>query len=650
MQHLSDLPLIPAAIACNTAFAFVLALCLVRRFHRGMTMVELIRTGGHEIVPVRALFHIIGWALALAFVIAVILTVGLAGRAVSKLDDVEQATASEWVVAIVALVVAIGLFFGRRTWVRRILHAPRGTAPKVDCALALGGGQITARELARLGHERFPSPGAPGWWTGVLTRVLLLPAMPAAAFWFAGSMRPTNLPIAGHEFAERSIELLSHATLPVPAAIAVVWIASVLLVLLACCDRNYLVMRFAPRLVVFASLTAAVLVGTLSLAPREEASTALVPVALLLSWRMLVDLRLARRTAHVRRIAAPACAAIARYFPRLSRLCADPGCALPALDLVERECRVSQGAENIAEAGLLATRRFGRYLSVGTLDHIRCDFAALRVMTVGRWVRVLPGWGTYLPLGGLEVPMWDESTFPIRPPSGFANWDDPLPLGRMWNIVCVCSRCGGSGSIWVDESYTEWEDGKSVTKTRRVQQTCPACGGAGRLEHPRVLVTCWRRAQPSVQEPAIGTPELVEDAAERIYLQQRIVEDRVALDEAITDSISDSGLRSELLAATEACVAEQREHIDRLASELGGRLYRADFVIGGFNTIRIRFGGTGSRRGWFFGARPEFHFPRLPASWAFVGTAVTLPPALILGGSAVVPKIVEWCQRMLGAG
>jgi hypothetical protein len=65
-------------------------------------------------------------------------------------------------------------------------------------------------------------------------------------------------------------------------------------------------------------------------------------------------------------------------------------------------------------------------------------------------------------------------------------------------------------------------------------------------------------------------------------------------------------------------------------------VYRSDYIIGGFHSMNIRFAFLGSRSGWFFGRRPEFHFGRLPIGWATVASWLFLPPIAltIWGGTA----------------
>jgi hypothetical protein len=46
--------------------------------------------------------------------------------------------------------------------------------------------------------------------------------------------------------------------------------------------------------------------------------------------------------------------------------------------------------------------------------------------------------------------------------------------------------------------------------------------------------------------------------------------------------------------------------------------------------MNIRFAFLRSRSGWFFGKRPEFHFPRVPIGWATLATWLFLSPLALL--------------------
>ena len=74
----------------------------------------------------------------------------------------------------------------------------------------------------------------------------------------------------------------------------------------------------------------------------------------------------------------------------------------------------------------------------------------------------------------------------------------------------------------------------------------------------------------------------------------------------------------------------------RYVEEMNGdTLYRADFRLCGYRTIRIQSRQMRGRVGWFFGNRPEFYFPRLPLSWGALGTGLFLPPLVLLAAVGI---------------
>jgi hypothetical protein len=97
----------------------------------------------------------------------------------------------------------------------------------------------------------------------------------------------------------------------------------------------------------------------------------------------------------------------------------------------------------------------------------------------------------------------------------------------------------------------------------------------------------------------------------------------------------------------ERLAALHPRHADLVLSLTGGYLYRADFQVCGFRTIRILFQRLGGQVGWFFGKRPEFYFPRLPLCYGTIGTFLFLPPlamALAAGMVQVVTEMLNWIR------
>jgi hypothetical protein len=172
------------------------------------------------------------------------------------------------------------------------------------------------------------------------------------------------------------------------------------------------------------------------------------------------------------------------------------------------------------------------------------------------------------------------------------------------------------------------------TKERWV--TCPACGGSGRLLHHQVLNTQWQRLQPTVTEPEILLAELVEDAEEVTFVHLPIQEDRQMQRLPAKVAVPSAPASNQLEQAARALAGMHREHAAAVAELHGGVVYRADFRVCGFRTVRMEFRNLAGRVGWFFGKRPEFYFPRLPLSWGAVATGVFLPPLAVGLGLGVL--------------
>jgi hypothetical protein len=125
-------------------------------------------------------------------------------------------------------------------------------------------------------------------------------------------------------------------------------------------------------------------------------------------------------------------------------------------------------------------------------------------------------------------------------------------------------------------------------------------------------------------------PELLEDAEERVYYRLPLVEDRKKLKLARQAGRIGPDLIAALDQAALALAKRHREHTALVEKLHEGILYRADFQVMGFWTLCLGFERLRGRRGWFFGARPEFYFPMLPISWGMIGTLVFLPPLVAL--------------------
>lgn len=140
-------------------------------------------------------------------------------------------------------------------------------------------------------------------------------------------------------------------------------------------------------------------------------------------------------------------------------------------------------------------------------------------------------------------------------------------------------------------------------------------------------------------------PELLEDAQEKTYFREVMIEDR----KEVRDLCFQDGLKPDLVLHLEAVAdnlrAAHSTHANEVVALHGARyLYRSDFIVAGLWTIRIRCGWLRGGCGWFFGKRPEFHFPILPLSignWASIATGVPLLAGLGLQWHDLISRFLD---------
>jgi hypothetical protein len=284
-------------------------------------------------------------------------------------------------------------------------------------------------------------------------------------------------------------------------------------------------------------------------------------------------------------------------------------------------------------------------MRVVEVEHQSFTVAMLRYLTVNRGVSLSGGVGTSEACRYPQVPVWNLQLFPLLPPAhrgddGFRDMDDSLPLGHEWDVVQICSRCGGSGWIWetvTDYEYITDSGGQSqyrsasrqVAKTRQVQRTCPNCGGGGRTRHQQILNTWWRYLIPRITHPEIPIPELVENAEEERYFYLPLTVEFESVPFNQRGYSVDDALVHQMIDTGRELAALHDQHAQSVLSLKGGRLYKADFQVCGFRTIHFLVENLGGRGGWFFGKRPEFYFPRLPLCYPTICTFLFLLPIAI---------------------
>ena len=385
--------------------------------------------------------------------------------------------------------------------------------------------------------------------------------------------------------------------------------------------------------------------------------------------RFVMDLNRATTFQKQREITSTIALSIQKEFPDLDTLKKRPGFSLNPINELDIRRRITKGCRNVEEKSFLVTRNLARFLSLIHIEYEQFSAAMLRFLTVRRYVSTNCQGGTTRMYQNPVVPMWNENLFPVYPPIGFKDWIDPLGLGSQWDIVCTCgtcggsgkvscSGCGGSGQVTRSETYTEYSNGQSVTKTREYRQSCGGCGGSGRVTcgncsgHGRVIITQtlntqWTRLIPTHLAPHVQIPEFMEDAEERIFFHTPLVENRASLPLLAKHEKLQPDLVSMLCERVKKLSHRLPEFQKTVEDHHNGKLYRADFQVTGFWTLRIVFKRLPGKVGWFFGARPEFHFPVLPLSWGAVGTVFVVLPFLGISTILGTAWVHTWLSDIL---
>jgi len=675
----------------TVASLVVLLSCLFVRVAFGASPAYLARTRCYELPPARLLFHTVHAGVWLAFLTAAVLTVRH-GWAYYQTSADPHGTA-----ALAAAGAAVVL--GGVGWVAflGLIHIPDNRPPAAAVRGVTTTEGIDRHRLANLGREQFPQMLAYGHTAGCWVRGLLVLAGFAclAVVVAAGTDwgRQSGLYAAGTDI----IRVTRGALPPVPEhwGVAAGLTAGLGLALLLLSNPTYTLLRFPQTLAVGAVLAAvgwaaAAVVG----APDDRLGVLAGGLGLAFGARWVNDLYRAFGFKRILDVTEPIARRLADEVPDLDAMRTRPDCRLDTLDAAALRERITDGCRNVEEAGPLVTRNLARFLDLVRIEYEHFTAAMLRYLTVRRYVARIEGGGTRRPLQYPVVPVWNEVLFPLYPPAGYRDWLDPLPLGAEWDIVETCPspcsgtgrvpctnvgcswgkvRCNGSncsyGRVRRTETYNEYSGGQSVTRTREWEESCGTCGGSGqltcstcngtgqvtcgrckgdgRLVHHQTLNTQWQRLIPTCTAPHVLLPEFMADAEERVYYRLPVVEDREPLGLDPENGGIDQDLFARLDRVVPALSAELPEFVRAVEQLHDGYLYRADFQVTGFWVLRIAFRRLPGKVGWFFGRRPEFHFPALPLSWGAVGTVLFVLPFIALTVLGLVALSSAWLQAML---
>jgi hypothetical protein len=611
-------------------FAATVTLSLLARLAHGAPWSELAAGWFHEVLPARGLLWLV-YGLAWAANVLTIVIFVLKGLALLFGDSRPPALI---ITVIVAGLLAWPCYKLRKLFAAKVIDVGLPESPALNLRSVNVTVGVEQDEFLRLGSERFPNHINPDRAVDARIRWgLLLGGMGLALLFLylaAQQSEGPKPPRIGPPGNLAAVGLL------------LAYAAGVLLLMFLANHRDYMFVPFRLGLLVEGGLGVGMSVGILLMGAKGQLFLVVVAVTFgAVGVRAGADLHVARVYDRMKRTVDPIAEDIRGQVPDLNHLQADPNFQQPPLQADALATRLARGCQNVEEKGPFVTRHFARFLDVVDLRTHDCVMAQLRFLTVRRYVTLTGGVGTYDRLQYPIVPVWNENLFPVHPPTGFVNWIDSLLLRSKWDVVVTCGRCGGTGQVreTYQEARTEYytdHEGRSQTRTvydtKERWVTCPSCGGSGRLLHSQVLNTQWQRLQPTVTGPEMLLPELVEDAEEVTFVDLPVKEDRRPLPMSVKVAAPACSAVDRLTQAAHALAARHSGHAAAVEQLHDGVVYRADFRVCGFRTVRMAFRNLAGRIGWFFGKRPEFYFPRLPLSWGAVTTGVFLPPLGLLAG------------------
>ncbi len=634
------------------------ALTLVVRTLYGASPIYLVRSAFYEIPQLRgALYTLVFFAYAVAVVAAFY----GACYAIRYFSD----RATIILVTAIAYLVAAAIIYLLARKFKNLIDDPypytQFAAKKAIVKFKYG---VKRSALRKLGRESFPEMLEYGLSGGVGFRRLVLALQLGGGIAFVLICTDLTrqydwLDTIYKCYASSVFYLLKILPIMQPAlAIAVTIVSSIAILVILTTDQHYLVLRFSRAVLLDVVLGASILVGVKSVVLQrgfglEKAYNvcllcfAVLNLAIFIRW--FKDLRRAKRFRRRRALNSPIISDLRRTFKFLVKAQKDKTeCELTPLDRDRIAERVANGLYNVEAESFTALRNMIRFLGRIRAEYERFVGAQLEALVVTRELDARSLGGINCAPFSRYVPIWDETLFPLYPPSGYRDHTDRAWLNSEWNFVAICSGCGGSGYNTVTRTEyrtREVSDGaggyrtESYTVEYQERQTCGACSGCGRIEYQQAIVTVWTRHCASAIEPETRLPEYMDDAPERTYYERAFLEDQSA---ASSTREPDQGASAKFLeqardAAARFVANYADAHVKRIAKDYQGKVYRARVRVVAFWTIRIVFRRIFGKFGWFFGKRPDFYFKMIPLSWsAVVAACVVAPFALACAVCALV--------------
>lgn len=643
---------------CFGSFVVVASFSFARRWLAGASTSDLLANGCYEWLPGRGIHFVVFGCICILMVAS---GFSIAAASLRLLAQFDTKRTPDWASAIVMLVGATTSFLLtralKRFYATTFIDIKKIQLPRVKVSVKSIRPLRDAGDTSRIGTEKFPNVTSPFFGIGLLTRrILRLAASLAFAIQLfivipldiktEPSMEWLDTLILWQgiirEFYHSLIYTVRGWELPKVSCLVGVYFASVLLIILLKSNRHYLLVRFPQATCLTIGLAASIWIQVCSLGVIGSWNLATIyATTFILLWlmgrRWKQDLLLAAKYRRTRSFLSPIQDLIQNSVHHfLTRVQKDRYCRLPELNAEQLAERITRGAHNIEESDPFVTRFYGRFMRIARVATERCTTASLRFMTINRYTELGNYWPSYGALRDPSVPVWDETRFPIHAPDGFVTRRDSVRLPDAYNPIYYCPTTETKTETYDEtEYYTEWDSSsnssvsrsRTVQRTRQVQVTCSKCNGCGRLEYARYLVTTWQTHRPTVASPHMSMPELVEHAEEVIYFRRPLIERGNVVREATDQAIGEETLKTDMRKAGDRLASKTTALCEQLVKLTQDRyVYRADFIIGGLHAMNIRFAFLRSRSGWFFGKRPEFHFPRLPIGWATIATWLFLSP------------------------
>ena len=629
-----------AALIWATLYVLVIAAEMRRRIHAGNSAEGIIR-GGFRDVPA------LQWLLQSACAIAVLATVTDCASALAlgslRGRTLLDSTIPAWVGCVALILAAAAAGIALLGWAERCKMR--------DATIDLSKLELNRRIEPDESANGTPSSNvneAPGIrpesdeWRALEFAGIGLLALAAVLQFSNASSASAVLAIdevVRFVAGEIPSAVLRAALFPATVCLGVLTVDSAIPLTLSRSRRRPL--RFG--LLIFVALCAAALVvhdPARTLSPCAT-GLAMLGVGLIgISIREAIDARRVRARREVSHLRESVAAGFSDCTRQLESV-AGSGYIHP-LDVDDVRARIEKGLAGVEATSRLIPRFLGRLMRVTQAATTPVAAIGFRFLVVRRRIALDAPKRTNDERRHPSVDVWDEGEYPIVPPNGYGAADDQrIVLPAEYDVIKACRRCGGSGRVWEDESYSDTEsytdsDGntqwQTVWRTRSVAETCSHCSGSGSLRYRQVIVTSWKLWQPTLQSSMDGPTEDMFDETSELDVQRcPLVEDFRPTTEPKSGLSPSGSWDSWIKGVTDRARQLSARNAGLVADYFGGRVYRSEFVVALTQAIRIKFTGLPGGIAWFAGASPKSHFRRLPLSWSTLFASALLPPLAAYG-------------------